>query len=80
MRLVIRNKDKLIESFGEDYYNLLLESVKAYEYNSDDRYSSESACHQFINIPSAQSEVMFKFAIVKEIYDVIVLGYYSAIN
>ena len=37
MRLVIRNKDKLIESFGEDYYNLLLESVKAYEYNSDDR-------------------------------------------
>lgn len=82
MRLVLRNKDKIVNAFGEDYYELLISSIKSYQYNPDDRYEIKGTGHEFINVPSSQSksDAMFQFAITKEMYDVIVLAYYSAIS
>ena len=67
MRFALRNKTKLINAFDEDYYNLLIESLKQYFANNETihSYSIEGEKCQFIDVPNEKK------------YDVLTLAYYS---
>lgn len=81
MRFALRNKTKLINAFDEDYYNLLIESLKQYFANNETihSYSVEGEKYQFIDIPNVQPQTdsFFQFAIIEKKYDVLTLAYYS---
>nr|DAY57977.1 MAG TPA: hypothetical protein [Caudoviricetes sp.] len=84
MRFALRNKAKLIKSFGEDYYKLLVSSLTAFAKSSREiaAYTVEGYTYEFINIPNVQpsADSYFQFAIVGRQYDVIHVAYYSAIG
>lgn len=78
MRLTLRNKQRLIDAFGEDYYNSLTESIKGYDYNPDNHYWNEVLKMEMLDIPSkSKPGTTYTFAIVSEKWDVIILAYYA---
>lgn len=48
MRFALRNKTKLINAFDEDYYNLLIESLKQYFANNRERKESNDNSMVFL--------------------------------
>jgi hypothetical protein len=78
MRLVIRNKSKLISAFGEGYYNTLIDSIKNFTYEPDKTFWNEALKMEMVEIPSSTNQsVSYTFAIVSEKWDVIILAFYS---
>jgi hypothetical protein len=83
MRFALRNKNKIVNDFGLDYYNLLINSLTRYfktrieipEYNL-----SGVKGYKFIFVPNIQpnTDCEFEFAIIEKTYDVYKLAYYSA--
>lgn len=84
MRFALRNKAKLIKSFGEDYYKLLVSSLTDFAKSNREitAYTVEGYTYEFINIPNVQpsADSYFQFAIVGRRYDVVHVAYYSAIG
>lgn len=84
MRFALRNKTKLIKSFGEDYYKLLISSLIAFAKSGREitAYTIEGYNYEFVNIPNIQpkTDSCFQFAIVGRRYDIIHVAYYSAIG
>lgn len=80
MRFALRNRDKLIKSFGSEYYNSIVFSLKRYfESNEVHKYNIEGKKYQFIDIPNicSQTDSFFQFAIIRQRYDVLILAYYN---
>lgn len=84
MRFALRNKAKLIKSFGEDYYKLLVSSLTDFAKSNREiaPYTIEGYSYEFVDIPNIQpkTDSYFQFAIVGRQYDVIHVAYYSAIR
>lgn len=84
MRFALRNKAKLIKSFGEDYYKLLVSSLTDFAKTNREiaAYTIEGYTYEFINIPNVQPNIdsYFQFAIVGRQYDVIHVAYYSTVG
>jgi hypothetical protein len=80
MRFAIRNKSRLIESFGNDLYEDMIISLKSYfENNSEvETHKKDGYDHDFISVPGAKCTC--QFAIVRQQYDVLTLAYYPASN
>jgi len=83
MRFALRNKNKIVKSFGLDYYNLLIDSLTQYfkdrtEIPEHTLGSVEK--YKFIFVPNIQpnTDSEFEFAIIEKTYDVYKLAYYSA--
>lgn len=83
MRFALRNKSKLVKSFGVDYYQLLIDSLT--QYFKDRKEIPEHSLggvdkYKFIFVPNIQpnSDSEFEFAVVEKTYDVYKLAYYSA--
>ena len=82
MRFALRNKNKLIKSFGVDYYNLLIDSLTEYFKNRTEipEHSLGGVDnYKFIFVPNIQpkTDSEFEFAIISKTYDVYLLAYYS---
>lgn len=88
MRFALRNRNKLIEAFGEEYYSTLIKSLEIYfgrvneKSFEDSLYSMEGFEHKFINVMSCgkQSEATFQFAIISWEFDVVRLAYFSVVS
>lgn len=83
MRFALRNKTKLINAFGETYYNELIASINDFQSNHtpDCHYWNEAIQKEMLDIPSnTHPGTIFTFAIVSEMWDVITLAYFSANN
>lgn len=84
MRFALRNKTKLIKSFGEDYYKLLIDSLTAFAKRKTEitTYTIEGYNYEFVDIPNIQPKTVsyFQFAIVGSRYDVVHVAYYSAVG
>jgi len=84
MRFALRNKPKLVKAFGEDYYNLIVESLRKYfsDRSTIEKYKIDGVNYEFINVPNIQhnTDSFFQFAIINNKYDVVMLAYYSAIG
>lgn len=84
MRYSLRNKDKIVESFGTKYYNLLVRSLDRYFKDrieiEEHNVPSLSNKYKFIFVPNVQpkTDSDFVFAIIKKTYDVYLVAYYSA--
>lgn len=80
MRFVIRNKSRLIEAFGDDFYKTIHQSLKHYfESNKDiERHKKDGYDLDFISVPD--NNCTYQFAIVGQKYDVLTLAYYPANN
>ena len=78
MRFALRNKSRLIESFGNDLYEDIINSLKSYfENNSEvERRKKDGYNHDFISVPG--TKCTYQFAIVRQQYDVLTLAYYPA--
>lgn len=78
MRFALRNKSRLIESFGNDLYEDIINSLKSYfENNSEvERPKKDGYNHDFISVPG--TKCTYQFAIVRQQYDVLTLAYYPA--
>ena len=78
MRFALRNKSRLSESFGADFCETLVCSLKSYFARTQDipRYKIEGYSHEFITVPG--NGCSYRFAIVREMYDVLTLAYYPA--
>ena len=61
MRFALRNKAKLIKSFGEDYYRLLVSSLTDFAKTNREiaAYTIEGYTYEFINIPNVQQPAIF---------------------
>lgn len=74
MRFALRNKDKLVNAFGTEAHQLLLDSLKDYARNHEDVSVSGSlpgGSYQVFLVPSLKGTGdRFKFAIIKKVYDV----------
>ncbi len=75
MRFALRNKDKLVNAFGIEAHQLLLDSLKDYARNHEDVSVSGSLpgerSYQVFLVPSLKGTGdRFKFAIIKKVYDV----------
>lgn len=75
MRFALRNKDKLVNAFGKEAHQLLLDSLKDYARNHEDVSVSGSLpgerSYQVFLVPSLKGTGdRFKFAIIKKVYDV----------
>lgn len=78
MRLVLRNKKKLVGAFGEAYYNTLIESIKSYSYEPDKVFWNEVLRKEMLDIPNVNNpDTIFTFAIISEMWDVVILAFYS---
>lgn len=91
MRFALRNKTKLINAFGEAYYNELIASINSFQsnytpdcqsnYTPDCHYWNEAIQKEMLDMPSStHPDKTFSFAIVSEMWDVITLAYYSESN
>lgn len=83
MRFALRNKTKLINAFGEAYYNELIASINSFQsnYTPDCHYWNEAIQKEMLDMPSSTHlDKTFSFAIVSEMWDVITLAYYSESN
>ena len=74
-QLSLRNKDKLVNAFGIEAHQLLLDSLKDYARNHEDVSVSGSLpgerSYQVFLVPSLKGTGdRFKFAIIKKVYDV----------
>lgn len=80
MRFALRNKSRIIESFGNDFYENMIISLKSYfENNSEvERHKKDGYNHDFISVPG--TKCTYQFAIVRQQYDVLTLAYYPASN
>lgn len=80
MRFALRNKSRLSESFGADFCESLVCSLKRYFESIQDipRYKIDGYPHEFITVPG--NSCSYQFAIVREMYDVLTLAYYPARN
>jgi hypothetical protein len=80
-RFALRNKDKIVQSFGLDYYNLLIDSLKAYFNTAKEivEHTHENYTHKFIYVPNVQphTDSEFVFIIIRKTYNVYNLAYYS---
>lgn len=83
MRFALRNKTKLVNAFGEAFYNELIASINDFQskYTPDFHYWNEAIQKEMLDIPSKDNpDKTFTFAIVCEMWDVITLAYYSVSN
>lgn len=84
MRFSLRKKGKIINTFGEDYYKLLMNSLKAYFYNRGnfEEHDIEGYSYPFLFVPSVQpnTDTEFQFAVVSKTFNVYNLSYFSAVG
>lgn len=85
MRFALRNKEKLVNSFGADFYQLLIDSLKHYSSTHEDFNSYQYAAgsqhtYMMIDVESVhpRSEITFQFVITGIMYDVIHVAYFSS--
>ena len=72
MRFALRNKTKLINAFGEAYYNELIASINSFQsnYTPDCHYWNEAIQKEMLDMPSStHPDKTFSFAIVSEMWD-----------
>lgn len=76
MRFALRNKSRLIESFGAAFCEEMIGCLKAYFTSTQDipRYKKDGYSHEFISVSGCGSS--YQFAIIKEQYDVLTLAYF----
>lgn len=76
MRYALRNKGRLIESFGCDLCNRLIECLNVYFSINEkiERFNKDGYTQDFINVPGG--DCSYCFAIVGEQYDVLTLAYF----
>jgi hypothetical protein len=82
MRFALRNKDKLIQAFGEPFYCELVECLKKY-FESDtanDRCSIDGLNKEAIKVTSSTAGRIHIFAVIGQMYDVVKLAYYKTEN
>jgi 5-methylcytosine-specific restriction endonuclease McrBC regulatory subunit McrC len=82
-RFSLRNKKKLVEAFDVEYYNLLIESLKAYFGDEDlviKEHKYEGLSQKIIHVPNVQpnTDSYFEFVVLRRRFDVYNLAYYSA--
>jgi hypothetical protein len=84
MRFSLRNQNKIIKSLGNDYLQLLLNSLKKYFSDNETvkEETIEGGKYTAIFVPSTakNSEIDFQFIIIDKKYDVYNLAYYSSIG
>ena len=83
-RFSLRNKEKLIKSFDEKYYNLLISSLTNY-FNTHIEiieYEYPSEKYKIIHVNNAQpnTDSIFEFYIISKVFNVYNLAYKSAIG
>lgn len=76
MRFALRNKSRLIETFGGDFCEEMTGYLKDYFSCNQEipRYKKEGYTHEFISVPG--KSLSYQFAIIREQYDVLTLAYY----
>ena len=80
----LRNQDKIAESLGDNYLNLLLLSLD-YHFKIKriiDEIRQTNTNHTFIFVPSQakNSEIEFQFVLLRKDNNVYKLAYYSSIG
>jgi len=84
MRFSLRNQQKIKDSLGEDYLNLLLASLEVHFKTTPElkRHRYATVGYDMIHVPNIQpkTDSCFEFAIIKQTFDVLNLAYYSAIG
>lgn len=79
MRFALRNKDKLIQAFGDPFYCELVECLKKH-FESDtanDRCRIEGLNKEAIKVTSSTAGKIHIFAVIGQMYDVVRLAYYK---
>ena len=82
MRFALRNKDKLIQAFGEPFYCELVECLKKH-FESDtanDRFRIEGLNKEAIKVTSSTAGKVHIFAVIGQMYDVVKLAYYKTVH
>lgn len=88
-RYTLRNQEKIAARLGDDYLKLLVDSLNSYFKNREkvpDEYGEEGvdrdAGRTYLMIPSVakNSEIDFQFVLLRRIYNVYHLAYYSAVG
>ena len=80
MRFALRNKTKLINAFGEAYYNELIASINSFQsnYTPDCHYWNEAIQKEMLDMPSSpHPDKTFTFAIVSEMWVFFLIDYNS---
>lgn len=82
MRFALRNKAKIAGVMGDSFYKLLLKSLKAHQKdNSKLSFHDEVDGRQSFLAESVKSKgTFFQFVILKQLYDVYVVAYFSTIT
>lgn len=82
MRFALRNKQKIAGVMGDGFYKLLLKSLKAHQKdNSELDLHTEVEGRQSFLVESVKNKgTFFQFVILKQLYDVYVVAYYSTIT
>jgi hypothetical protein len=84
MRFSLRNQNKIIKSLGNDYLQLLLNSLEKYfkENETIKGEMIEGGKHNaiFVHSVAKNSEIDFQFIIISKKFDVYNLAYYSSIG
>lgn len=84
MRFSLRNQDKIVQSFGQAYLSLLIDSLT--DYFKDEKeiieYPLPGEKYNCICVPNIQpkTDSEFQFAVISKTFDVYNLAYYSAIG
>lgn len=83
-RFSLRNKDKIINSFGQRYCDLLIDSLTDHFKDNKviEEHTYEGVNFKIIHVPNIQpkTDSIFEFAITSKMFDVYNLAYYSAIS
>lgn len=84
MRFSLRNQNKIVDSFGDRYLSLLIDSLTDYfsKHKEIEERQVENNPHKFIFVPNIQpkTDSEFQFVIISKTFDVYNLAYYSAIG
>lgn len=82
MRFALRNKNKLIQAFGEPFYCELVECLKKHFENdtANDRHRIEGLNKEAIKVTSNTAGKVHIFAVIGQMYDVVKLAYYKTVH
>jgi len=81
MRYTLRNREKLIEAFGEDYYNVLENSIdwaviaNRHHKTEFEQLESDKENYKMIQVKEINGDRIFEFYVVSVTFDCWILGY-----
>ena len=85
-RYALRNQHKIKASLGEEYLKLLIDSLDQFFRKAETidlvKNEPDKDKHLYLLVPSVHpsSEIEFQFVLIRKMYDVYNLAYYSSIG